>query len=191
MDFSISSLIVLESPLLKFCSPSSSSIVTFWGTTLFLLRMQDTPWNHLPCSGGGACVIPRSWELYWRKLWLLAGLTKPGRSKGRIQTNQWSNCWQQGEGSAHRQIQPGVFWLWVTVVLRRTLRLLVGVASINYQISNRKKIPKRFDQWVWVNECVLGNNDYQSVISTEDNYLEAATRDVLQKKLFLKISKNS
>ena len=25
------------------------------------------------------------WELYWRKLPLLAGITKPGRSKGRIQ----------------------------------------------------------------------------------------------------------
>ena len=98
------------------------------------------PENHQPCSdSGGACVLPRPWELYWWKLPLLAGLTKPGRSKGRIQTNRWSNRWQQGEGSAHRQIKPGVFWLWVTVVLWRTLRLLVHVASINYQMSSRKK----------------------------------------------------
>ena len=51
------------------------------------------------------------------------------------------------------QIQPCLFWLWVTVVMRRALRLFVGVASINYQISNwKKKIPKRFDHWVseWV-----------------------------------------
>ena len=104
--------------------------------------------NLQPCSGGGACVIPRPWELYWRKLQLLVGLTKPGRSKGRIQTNRWSNRWQQVEGSAHRQIQSVVFWLRVTVVLGRTLRLLVGVASINSQVSNQKKFPKRFDQWV-------------------------------------------
>ena len=85
-------------------------------------------------------MILRSLELYWCKLQLLAGLTKPGSSKGRIQTNRSSNCWQQGEGSAHRQIQPGVFWLRVTVVLGRTSRLLVGLASINSQISNRKKV---------------------------------------------------
>ena len=78
----------------------------------------------------------------------MAGLTKPGRSKGRLQTNRWSNRWQQSEGSSHRQIQPGVFWLRVTVVLGRTLRLLVGVASINCQISNRNKFPNRFDRWV-------------------------------------------
>ena len=51
-----------------------------------------------------------------------------------------------GEGSTHRQIQPGEFWIGVTVFRRKTLRLLVGFASINYQISNQKKFPKRFDQ---------------------------------------------
>ena len=99
-----------------------------------------TPENHQTCSGGGACVILRSLELYWCKLQLLAGLTKPGSSKGRIQTNRWSNCWQQGEGSAHRQIQPGIFWLRVTIVLGRILRLLVGVASINSQSATERKL---------------------------------------------------
>ena len=51
-----------------------------------------------------------------------------------------------GEGSTHRQIQPGEFWIGVTVFRRKKLRLLVGVASINYQISNQKKFSKRFDQ---------------------------------------------
>ena len=106
----------------------------------FFYKVYFPPEYHQPCSGGGACVIPQPWELYWRKLQFLSGLTKPGRSKGRIQTNRWSNRWQQGEGSAHRQIQPGVFWLRVTVVLGRTSRLLVGLASINSQISNRKKV---------------------------------------------------
>ena len=50
------------------------------------------------------------------------------------------NRWQQGKGSAHKQLQPVVFWLRVTVVLRRTLRLLEGIASINSQIRNRMKI---------------------------------------------------
>ena len=75
----------------------------------------------------------------WWKLQVLAGLPKPGRSKGRILTNRWSNRWQYGEGIAHRQIQLGVFWLRVTVALGKALRLLVGAASINSQISNRKK----------------------------------------------------
>ena len=106
----------------------------------FFYKVYFPPEYHQPCSGGGARVIPQPWELYWRKLQLLSGLTKPGRSKGRIQTNRWSNRWQQGEGSAHRQIQPGLFWLRVTVVLERTLLLLIGVASINSQISNQKKL---------------------------------------------------
>ena len=32
----------------------------------------------------------------------------------------WSNRWQQDEGCAHRQIQPGVFRLRVTIVLGKT-----------------------------------------------------------------------
>ena len=108
------------------------------------------PENHQPCSGGGACVIQQPWELCWQKLQLLAGLTKPGRSKGRMQTNRWSNRWQQGEGSVHRQIQPGVLWLRVTVVLGRKLWLLQGAPSINSQISNRKKIFRRDSTSEWV-----------------------------------------
>ena len=33
---------------------------------------------------------------------LVEASAKQGRSKGRMQTNGWSNRWQQGEGSAHR-----------------------------------------------------------------------------------------
>ena len=91
-------------------------------------------------------MIPQSWKLYWWKLQLLVGLTKTGRPKGRIQTNRSSNRRQQGEGSDHRHMQPDVFCLRVTVVLGRKLRLFVGVASINSQISNRKKISEEIRQ---------------------------------------------
>ena len=117
---------------------------------LFAIILPSPPENHQPCSGGGACVIQQPWELCWQKLQLLAGLTKPGRSKGRMQTNRWSNRWQQGEGSVHRQIQPGVLWLRVTVVLGRKLWLLQGAPSINSQISNRKKIFRRDSTSEWV-----------------------------------------
>ena len=106
------------------------------------------------CSGGGACVIPQPRELYWRKLQLLAGLTKPSRSKGRIQTNRWLNRWQQDEGSAQSQADTTCCILAVSYCCSEENTAIVGRCCI-HQLSNRQpkeKFPKRFDQWVseWV-----------------------------------------
>ena len=89
-------------------------IYLFLGIYIYIcINYINYPENHQSYIGGGAFVIPpTALRAILRKLQVLAGLTKPGRSKGRIQTNRWLNHWQQGKSSAHRwQMQPGVFWL--------------------------------------------------------------------------------